>query len=100
MIRLRVLPELLLDPHENDTFMNYPDGEGGWRHYSAEEIRSTVEYLALGLLEEGLASKEPVGLIAPPSPDWVIADLAIQSAGGVTVPIFKRISPESYTHEI
>ncbi len=100
MNRVRVLPELLLNTQKNETLLNYPDGEGGWEHYSAEKVRSTVEALALGLLEEGLEPGEPVGLIAPPSPDWVIADLAIQSAGGVTVPIFKRISPESYTHEI
>lgn len=99
-MQLRVLPELLLESHDNETFMNYPDGEGGWDHYSAETVRSTVEALALGLLEEGVERGEPIGLIAPPSPDWVIADLAIQSTGGVTVPIFKRISPESYTHEI
>ncbi|MFP4534834.1 MAG: AMP-dependent synthetase/ligase [Spirochaetaceae bacterium] len=100
MKRLRVLPELLLAARENETMLNYPDGSDGWEHYSTEKVRSTVEALALGLLEEGLEPGEPVGLIAPPSPDWIIADLAIQSAGGVTVPIFKRISPESYTHEI
>ena len=65
MIRVRVLPELLLDPRQNETFMNYPDGKGGWDHYSTEKVRTTVEALALGLLEEGMEPGEAVGLIAP-----------------------------------
>lgn len=100
MKRLRSLPELLLELRDNHTLMNCPDTTGGWEHYSSAEIREKTEALALGLLAEGLDPGEPVGLIAPSSPDWIIADLAIQAAGGVTVPIFKRISPQSYTHEI
>jgi long-subunit acyl-CoA synthetase (AMP-forming) len=31
---------------------------------------------------------------------WIVMDLAIQIAGGVTVPIFTKISAESFLHEI
>ncbi|MFP4565870.1 MAG: AMP-dependent synthetase/ligase [Spirochaetaceae bacterium] len=73
---------------------------GGWVTYSTGEFYERVKHLALGLVETGVKPGESVGLIAPSSPEWVMIDLAIQIAGGITVPIFTRISPESFTHEI
>ncbi len=78
---------------------NYPQGNS-WIRYSHAEFSQRVRHLSLALSERGIGRGETVGLIAPPSPDWIILDLAIQIAGGVTVPIFKKISVESFTHEI
>ena len=78
---------------------NFPSG-GQWIPLSHGDLRRTVEHLSLGLVEEGVRPGDRVGLIAPSSPLWVAADLAIQCAGGVTVPLFKRISPESFSHEV
>ncbi len=41
--------------------------------------------LGAGLRRDGLAPGEPVALIAPNGPDWVIARLGIAAAGGVAV---------------
>lgn len=84
--------------HQN--LLNYPDGTGGWRAVSTTAARERIRNLALGLHDLGVARGERVGLISPPSPEWLIADLAIQSIGAVTVPIFKKISPESFEHEV
>lgn len=96
------LPELLLQVtaanHRPDA-LNYPAGDG-WVSLSHDELRERVMHLALGLVDLGLRPGEPVGLIAPSSPWWISIDLAIQAAGGVSVPLFKRISVESFTHEI
>lgn len=72
----------------------------GWRHYSHAAIGERVRALALGLVDRGLRPGETVGLIAPSSPEWLLIDLAIQIAGGVTVPIFNKISVESFSHEV
>jgi long-chain acyl-CoA synthetase len=73
---------------------------GSWEPMSHAELRRRVEHLALGLLEEGVGRGDRVGLIAPSSPLWVVVDMAIQCIGGVTVPLFKRISAESFSHEV
>ena len=80
--------------------LNFPDDDGSWRNVSTEQTRERIRNLALGLHDLGVERGERVGLISPPSPEWLIADLAIQSIGAVTVPIFKKISPESFEHEV
>jgi long-chain acyl-CoA synthetase len=79
--------------------LNYPDGKQ-WISLSHAGLRSIVEHLCLGLREEGVRPGDRIGLIAPSSPLWVAVDMAIQCAGAVTVPLFKRISVESFTHEV
>ena len=94
------LPGLLRSLRErfaDSTALNYRKN-GEWKPLTFREIYETVRNLALGL--EGLGLEGcPLGLIAPPSPFWVIADLAILSSRNHTVPIFKRISPESMSFE-
>jgi len=79
--------------------LNYPRN-GSWISYTYEEFRDRVRRLALGLVDAGIQPGDTVGLIAPSSPDWLIIDLAIQAAEGITVPIFNKISPESFSHEV
>jgi long-chain acyl-CoA synthetase len=82
-----------------DNALNFPS-QGRWIPLSHRELRCTVEHLALGLVEEGVERGDKVGLIAPSSPLWMAVDLAAQCIGAVTVPLFKRISVESFTHEV
>ncbi|MFW5688178.1 MAG: AMP-dependent synthetase/ligase [Spirochaetota bacterium] len=96
------LPELFLETtgdHDRLTMFNHPHRDG-WISYTGREVRARVAALAHGIRSLGVERGATVGLIAPPSPDWIMIDLAIQIAGGVTVPIFKKISPESFVHEI
>ena len=98
----KTLPGLLryvAEGYDKDQHLNYPYN-GGWVSYSTTEFYERVKHLALGLVDVGVKPGETVGLIAPSSPEWVMIDVAIQIAGGITVPIFTRISPESFTHEI
>ncbi|MFP4562592.1 MAG: AMP-dependent synthetase/ligase [Spirochaetia bacterium] len=95
------LPGLLKYVNENYTDsvgFNYRKNDE-WVSLAVSEIYEKVRNLALGLRDLGL-ERSSVGIIAPSSPFWVIADLAVLSSGNYTVPIFKRISPESMTYEI
>ncbi|MFW5769771.1 MAG: AMP-binding protein, partial [Spirochaetota bacterium] len=95
------LPGLLKYVNENYTDsvgFNYRKNDE-WVSLTVSEIYEKVRNLALGLRDLGL-ERCSVGIIAPSSPFWVIADLAVLSSGNYTVPIFKRISPESMTFEI
>ncbi len=60
--------------------------EGGWKSESWTAIARQVEHLARGLLSLGLKHGDRVLLVAENRPEWLVADLAIMAAGGVTVP--------------
>ena len=72
---------------------NKPDAinekrEGRWVHISGKEFVGRVRHVALGLADLGIQPGDRVALISENRPEWSIADLAILSAGAVTVPIY------------
>lgn len=69
------------------TLFHYHNG-GQWRVISWTESRELVLRLADRLIREGIAPGDRVAIMAPNSLEWLIADLGIQAAGGVTVPIY------------
>ncbi|HUI72413.1 MAG TPA: AMP-binding protein, partial [Spirochaetia bacterium] len=96
------IPGLLVEAtsrYSKPNALSFPR-DGRWVSMSHAELRCQVEALALGLLEEGVGRGDAVGLIAPSSPLWVVVDLAVQCIGAVSVPLFKRISAESFAHEV
>ncbi len=71
-----------------------------WKPVSAEAAWVSVKHLSLGLYKLGIKRGEGVALLSQSSPEWLIVDLAIMIAGGITVPIFRKISPESLEFEL
>ena len=67
---------------------------GIWTDISWREYAENVKHLALGLLSLGLKKGECVTLIGENRPEWLYADLAIMSAGGITSAIYTTNSPE------
>ena len=61
---------------------------GHWAHISATEFIGRVRHIALGLADVGIRPQDRIGLISENRPEWSIVDLAILSAGAVTVPIY------------
>ena len=59
-----------------------------WVHVSAQDLITRVRHIALGLEDLGIKAGDRVALISENRPDWSIADLAILSAGAVTVPLY------------
>ena len=57
-----------------------------------------VRRLALGLRSLGIDRGERVGLVSENRPEWVIADLAIMSAGAITVPAYVTHTVEDHRH--
>jgi len=55
--------------------------------WSCARVADHALRLAHGLLDAGLEQAEPVVIIGPNSPSWLVAALAIDAAGGVTVPV-------------
>lgn len=61
---------------------------GIWREFTWQESFARVKYLALGLIQLGVAHGDKVCIIGDNDPEYFWAQLAIQAAGGVAVGIF------------
>ena len=61
---------------------------------AAREIRR----LARGLRALGIGPGERIALVAENRPEWVVADLAIMSAGAITVPAYVTNTVEDHRH--
>jgi long-chain acyl-CoA synthetase len=62
--------------------------------WSFAEIADHARRLATGLVRDGMAPGEPVLLMAPNSPEWVIVYLALGAAGALAVPLDHLSTPD------
>jgi long-chain acyl-CoA synthetase len=69
-----------------------------WRPITWREARDSVTRLARGLKTLGLVRGDRVGLVSENRPEWIIADLAILAAGGVTVPAYTTNTSDDHRH--
>ena len=68
--------------------------DGLWYKLTWKESGQRVRAVGCGLLSLGLQKGERAAILATSSPDWVIADLGILSAGGATSTIFTSNTAE------
>jgi len=73
------------------TALRYRDGER-WSAITWGDYGTAVDQTAAGLIGLGLEPGDRVGLLSANRPEWHIADLAILSAGCVTVPVYPTSS--------
>jgi long-chain acyl-CoA synthetase len=66
---------------------------GAWVNVSHREMLERVHTLALGLRDLNLAKTDRVALLSENRIEWAVTDLAIQLAGGVTVPVYPTLIP-------
>lgn len=72
--------------------------DGAWKPRSWAEVRADVLDLAAGLRMLGLESGDRVMLVSENRPEWVVADLAIMAAGGISVPAYTTNTPADHLH--
>ena len=72
--------------------------KGRWQTLAWSEVGETVRELALGLLVLGRRPGEAVALLSRSRAEWVQADLAILSAGCLTVPIYPTYTPRQVAY--
>ncbi|MDL2716732.1 MAG: long-chain fatty acid--CoA ligase [Acidobacteriota bacterium] len=65
----------------------YPE-EGIWKSLSWRETAARVRELACGLLSLGLSAGDRVAIVSSTRLEWILADLAIACAGGVTATVY------------
>ncbi len=72
--------------------------DGQYRSLSWQEAAHQVVSLASALQSYGLGRGDRVVLLSQNSPRWVIADLAIMAAGGISVPTYTTNTPSDHVH--
>jgi long-chain acyl-CoA synthetase len=90
-ITLADLPFRLLERFARPVCMGRCE-EQGFREMSTGEFVDRVRTLSLGLSSLGLRPGERVALVSESRPEWVVSDLAILTAGAVTVPVYPTLS--------
>src|SRR5438067_2017324 len=72
--------------------------DGSYRPLSWGEVESAVTRLARALIAYGIQPGDRVALVSENRPEWVIADLAIVSAGAITVPAYVTNTGNDHRH--
>lgn len=67
--------------------------DGAYRPHTYREIAEQVRQFSLGLMALGAEPGDHVALLSENRPEWAIADLALQAAGMVNVPLFATLPP-------
>jgi long-chain acyl-CoA synthetase len=62
--------------------------DGSYRPWTWQEVERQVRLLARALRARGLGDGDRVVLVSENRPEWLIADLAVMAAGGITVPAY------------
>ena len=73
-------------------------GADRWTAISSEELLRRVAGLSSALVELGVKPGDRVCLFCANRPEWHAVDFAITGAGGVTVPIYFKESPERMSY--
>ena len=74
------------------------DGTETWESMTWAETGARITDLAAGLLSLGLAPEERVVVFSGTRVEWVLADLAINCAGGATTTVYPTSVPEDVLH--
>ena len=72
--------------------------DGAWRDVSWRALGEEVREVALGLIALGRQPGDAVGLLSQTRGEWVRADFAILSMGGVTIPVYATYPPETLAY--
>ncbi len=72
------------------------DGDWRWRSWRQAEVE--VRALSMGLKALGIRPGDRVAVISENRPEWILVDLAILAAGGVTVPAYVTNTVEDHRH--
>jgi len=67
--------------------------QGSWTTLTWRQVGDVVQELALGLIALGRQKGDAVALLSASRAEWVQADMAIFSAGCVTVPVYPSYPP-------
>ena len=72
--------------------------DGHYQSVSWEATARDVRRLAHGLRSLGIGRGDRVGLVSENRPEWIVADLAIMTAGAISVPAYVTHTVDDHRH--
>jgi long-chain acyl-CoA synthetase len=72
--------------------------DGAWHDVSWSAVGEEVREIARGLIALGRQPGEAVGILSQSRGEWVRADMAILSIGGITIPVYPTYPPETLAY--
>ena len=97
---MNTIPSLFFQKSEiykNKTLFGFKSNKK-WDHITWNETKDMVINLSLGLDKIGIKKNDKVSIISDNSYKWCVADLAIMSLGGVTVPGYTSSNEDELYH--
>jgi len=85
--------------NKNPKLLGYQENEE-WKYLSTEEALEIIRRASYSLAALGIKKGEKLGILALPSPQWTLLDMAITSIGLISVPIFPNISEGNFLFEV
>ena len=78
----------------------YDDKDVAWRAHTWGDMAAHVARWQAAMERDGLAAGERIGIWLRNSPQWVMCDIAAQSAGLVVVPLYTQDRPDNIAYII
>jgi long-chain acyl-CoA synthetase len=72
--------------------------DGQWQTMDWGTVATQVSELSRGLRALGLQRGDRVAIVSENRPEWAIADLAVMSAGGISVPAYTTNTVDDHLH--
>lgn len=69
--------------------------DGKWHIYSWQQVADEVRRMAAAIRAMGIPPGSKIALVSKNCAHWIMADLAIMMAGGVSVPIYPNVGAET-----
>ena len=76
----------------------WPKTEGGWQSATWNQTSEEVYALAAGLVALGLEKGQTVGIASGTRYEWILADLAVNCAGGATTTVYPSTIAEDVAY--
>ncbi|HLU83569.1 MAG TPA: long-chain fatty acid--CoA ligase [Trueperaceae bacterium] len=90
----RSVPDLLRRRADDHGLAQRVKRLGLWQPITWAQYAADVNAVAAWLIDMGLEPGQRVAVLSENRPEWAVADLAVQTAGGVTVGVYTTSSPE------
>ena len=82
----------------NQIYLTQPTGSGQVQNFTWREAADQVRRTATWLSAQGWPDGSRVAIIGKNSAHWILADLAIQMAGHISIPIYPTFNGEALTY--
>ena len=85
--------------YANDPYLSQK-GDHGWVRVTFSEAKTKVMELASAFIKLGVTYEDKIAILSEAKNDWILSELAILYAGGISVPLSIKLLPEEITLRI